>query len=238
MTVEERAAELGIAPDEYLSLARREPWITSWGATWSGGAENLAAWLAAGRPWPDRAALVYAGHAGIGAAVRGVLEKLPDAVAHFLVGNAVVYGIRAGWVGVCIPPLPTPPRPEAQLILLQTDTPAELAHEFGHAWHRGQVEYLRYSEAQAAVRAFYEERSIEIAVEAGEKGRIEDLVREILKPERAADEFAHAMGWPDLDTVTHRIPRVRAEILRRAATTTPESKTDEETRHEDAEDQD
>jgi hypothetical protein len=202
----------------YREAAALDPWHGHWSAIWGTGAENQRKWFAAGRPTADRSALVYVGDSKIGAQVRAVLERLPEAVAHFLVGNVVVFGVGIQCAGVLMPRMPRPPCDDARPILIGRVEDAIVVHEFAHAYQIGLMSpalqrAMPDEDTLARVREAFLDLDAEKAVETG---TVDEMVRKWLQHERAADAFAGALGFP-IDTVARRVGYLRAEIMRRGA---------------------
>ncbi len=195
LTIAERAEELGLTYLEERELEEREPWVAHWSARYARGAERLRAWLAAGRPFADRAALCIAGDREIVAAVRAVLAKLPEAVAHHVVASAFVvctgHSTR-GWVGE----MPVAPCDAPQLVALSDTDPGVISHELAHVFQRRGLPAAARLTTQQHARL----RS-SLAASAIEEGSIAVMLDDALQRERAADALATAWGF-HIDTTS------------------------------------
>ena len=189
LTVGERADLHGLSFNEELALEAAEPWIRGWAARHRAGAEHLRAWLAAGRPAADRGRLQIGGDRRIVAAVRAVVAQLPEAVAWFLVGNALV---RCGGIetrGRCSTGL-RPPCADYVLVELFDDEPGIIAHEMAHAYHwRPLAARLDAAELEDMRGAF--------CAHAIEENTVDELIADQYLHERAADALARFLGFHD-----------------------------------------
>ena len=187
LTVGERAELHGITFSEELELERTQPWVRHWSARFAAGAERLRTWLAGGRPAADRAALCVVGDRTIVDAVRAVVAKLPEPVAHFVVGNAVIFcaGVDSiAWTGQSMPVLP---HEAARPIVITTTDHGACAHEVGHLWQlRGLPANARLT-AEKLARLEDAGRAI-----AAEEGKVDEKLDQMMLIERAADAAASA----------------------------------------------
>jgi hypothetical protein len=213
LIVGERAELYGLTYLEQAELERREPWLRHWSARFGNAdregltpsVRRVRAWIAAGRPAGERARLAVSGSPAIVRAVRDVVQKLPEVVAHFLVGNVEIIGVGVGEDGWCgeapLPPCDTPLR-----VALATVDPGVIAHEFAHAWHRrplpascrltaDQLELLR-----DGIRAL-----------AVEDGRSDYYINHNQLCERAADALACCWGFP-IDSTSGRHGAHRRQV--------------------------
>jgi hypothetical protein len=208
------AATLEISCRAALALRLAEPWVDGWASLWGSSPANLRRWLARDRPTANRAALAIVGERPIVEAARGVLARLPEAVACHVVEHAFVVcgGVRTlGWVG----PLPRLPRDASILVSLSCAEPEVIAHELAHAWHR---------DASSPVTAGLSAGEIArlgdgICALAVEDGTIAELAEHQLQAELAADSLSRAWGWA-IDTTSgcrgeRRRRSLRLEIERR-----------------------
>lgn len=166
-----------------------------WSALYGAGAERTRAYHAAGRPSADRGALCIVGDREIVEVVRAVLAKLPESVAHYVVGTAIVVcgGVSTrGWVGE----MPTPPCDAPHLVALADADAGVIAHELAHVWHRP-----RLPPAARLTAAELEGLRAAVCALAVDDGTIHELRDELFEHERAADALATAWGFR-VDTVT------------------------------------
>jgi hypothetical protein len=221
LTVSERADLHSLSFNEELALERDQPWIKSWAARYGAAPERLRAWLAAGRPAADRTALSVVGDTAIVDAVRAVVAKLPEAVAHFLVGHVTFFcgGVSSrGWHR----PALRPPCELArwQWINLSTtdDAIAIAAHECAHAFQTKPLPYVFDAPELGRLRAGMTKKAVE-------DGTVDELIEDALRFERAADELASAwMGYRVDTTSGHRGDsrrRFMRQEIERIASTTP-----------------
>lgn len=219
MTVDELAATLGIGIAEYYALRIGEPWVDDWSARYRSGAENLRAWLAAGRPTADLSQLVVNGPPEFARAVRGEVAKYPAALQYHLVGHVAfvhapdldVGGRCEGWRS----PI---------LISLRDENPRAdtCAHESAHAWH---AEPLPFDLSSDEREQFYDA----VCARDLEESRISDHVERVMVSERAADCLASAWIGELVDTTSgrhgdRRRQRLRREIAEAAARARARSK--------------
>jgi hypothetical protein len=209
--LQDRAAALGLTGPEMIELAvielaDREPWTAHPAATWRAGGDRLRAWIAAGSPEADRGQLSIVGDRRIVAAVRSVVGRLPEAVASFLVANAMIVCTgrdSRGWCGEW----PVPPCATPVLVALADDDHAIIAHELAHAWHRRPLPAAARLDAAQLERLHAAVREIDIA-----EGRVDERIEDVLANERMADELACLFGFP-IDTTSGEAGAYRRRLL-------------------------
>lgn len=187
ITVAERAEIYGVSYREQRELEEREPWIGHWSARYGSGAENLRDYLAAGSPVADRKAFCIAGDRSIVDATRDALSRLPEAVAHFVIGNVVVIcgGIRTrGW---CRRGLRMPCEKPIWISMSVAD-PAIAAHEVAHAFHIA-------APGQLFDAHEYESVLNALAADAVEDEQTDTIIEGQTENEQAADALARVWGF-------------------------------------------
>jgi hypothetical protein len=196
LTIEERAAELGLTYVEQRELEQREPWVRSWSARYKRGATNLRAWLTAGRPAADRDKLCVHGAPSMISEVRAVVAKLPEAVAWHLVLTTAITCVLPG-VGLT-GPWPQPPANPTTCIDVPFADRGLLAHEMAHAWHRDPLMWAGLTTAQI--------EAVDEAVASLDGA--DDREERAHQSELAADALARQWGFP-VDTSHQRDARRR-----------------------------
>lgn len=202
LTVEERAAELGLEYWNMRALEIEHPWIRHWSARYENGATNMRAWLDAGCPVAERDKLCVHGERSIVRAVRAVVDGLPEPVAWHLVQTTAIACVRPR-LGLTGPLPPPPPRPTTAIDIPFTD-PGLIAHECAHAWHRNPLMWSGLTMAQIEA---VDEAVRKLDIGAAQRDERADL------HELAADRLACTLGFP-VDT---RNQREQRRALRRDA---------------------
>lgn len=228
LIVGERAELYGLTYLEQAELERREPWLRNWSARFGNAdregltpsVRRVRAWIAAGRPAANRTLLSVSGSTTIVRAVRDVVKKLPEVVAHFLVGNVEIICIGAGEVGWCAD-APLPPCDAPLRVALATVDHGIIAHELAHAWHRSPLP------AQCRLSAVQLEALGEgIRALAVSSNRSTEYIDHSQLIERAADALACCWGFV-VDTTSgwrgdHRRRVAIDELERSAAALAPQ----------------
>jgi hypothetical protein len=206
VTIAERAELFGTTYREQLELELAQPWVKHWSTRFGKGAENLRAWIAAGRPAADRDRLCISGAPALTRAVRAVVAQMPEPAAWHIVETTGIACVAPG-LGLTGPwPLP-PTRPTTRIDMPFTD-PGLIAHEIAHAWHRNPLMWDGLTSAQIDAV----DDAIETLPGADARGERSDL------SERAADALASLWVGRKVDTVSGRAGELRrayrAEIAR------------------------
>lgn len=212
LTIASRAEIFGTSEHEQRELERREPWVAHWTARFDAGAAHMRCWIEAGRPMPDRSVLCAFGDRSVVAAAREVLVRLPDVVAHFLVGNVIVIATGVDTMG-WLDELPMPPCERPLVVALSVVDPGVIAHECAHAWHRERSPLMKGLDAAQCMRL----RSA-VRMSIAERDDVDETIERHLQRERAADVLATAWGFP-IDTTSswrgnRRSNHLRADLER------------------------
>jgi hypothetical protein len=152
LTLESRAEIFGATYREQCEDEARFGWLSHWSGRHGVAPDRWKAWKAAGRPAPDRAELSIAGEPHIVKAFRAALDAVPDPVAWYVVGHALVVcgGDQEAGSVRALPPLPRAPRAEWHLVQLHVADDGKAAHEIGHVHTIDPPEFLsRISAARA-----------------------------------------------------------------------------------------
>lgn len=192
LTTSERAELNGLSFREQVALEQRERWVATWPARHGGGQAKLRAYLAYGRPKANRSELCVMGDRAIVDSVRGVVDALPEAIAHHVVGNVVIVcgGVETrGWWGR----MPILPCAAPELISVSVADPAIVAHEVAHSWQALPSPRTRADRGEALRE--------HVCALALEDGTAAELVDGSLEKERAADALVRALGW-SIDTTS------------------------------------
>ncbi len=210
-----------LSTQERAELLGLDPRIGHPATLWGPGAYRVREWLRLGRPAADRQALVFVGDETVERAVRGVLDRLPEPVAHRIVTTCMIVGTGVdgiGWVGEH-PDLPA--ASPALLMALAVADARTIGHELADAWFKETPSPKAPPTARA--RADASERAVtDLAVAAVANNDIAWLEEFLLAPERAADAAASLWLGTRVDTCgPRRLAEIRAGIFRRAAERAP-----------------
>lgn len=206
---DDRAEALELSYWELAEIEHRWRALEDWSAWYGEGQQHLRAWLAAGRPAPDLAALVVLGDAATAVTVRATVEKLPDPMAWFVCANVIVKiadaaanpppGLHTG--GWCGDAEPGDPRPievglrVARFVFESIDREVlggVIAHELSHSWHWDPCS-LRQQLPLAGRREWQQSSAARIVERGPERER--EAEEAMMLGERAADQLATACGF-------------------------------------------
>jgi hypothetical protein len=199
MNAGERVAALGVSFREYVDLAQQDARLFASPVLETEGAVvRCKRWLAAGRPAPDFARLVFRGDSTVREILVETLAKFPTAIAWHLVEWCIWRETGRSSPGWMAPALVarTPSGDTAHEISIDGNTsdaalPHLLAHEASHSWHRAIIKSSgEPSRAPEPIHEFHARVLLVYNYDADAAARC------LLRVELLADETARALGWP------------------------------------------